>query len=299
MNDTKSPANFMAGAFMIIGAAVLWGTSGTTQALAPEGATPMVVAALRQGIGALTLIAFALSRGKGAQIIKLPPVTTILTGLFAFGYHLSFFKAATLTGVGLASIISVGIAPAVAGLLSFLMQKEKPLKNWYLCTLLAVGGAAILISQGGTLYVNTTGVLFALVAGVAYATFTVLLSMLIRNHDADAAVGGSYAVGALVAIPVLIMGDTAWITASATGMAVALYLGVVITGGAYILYGNGLRSVTAPTAVTLALAEPLTAFVLGVVVLGEKLGTTSIVGVALLFGALAALTLGHSKRAKS
>jgi DME family drug/metabolite transporter len=46
----------------------------------------------------------------------------------------------------------------------------------------------------------------------------------------------------------------------------------VATGVAYLLFSHALRHIAAASAVTLALAEPVTAFVLAVLVVGERPG---------------------------
>jgi DME family drug/metabolite transporter len=57
---------------------------------------------------------------------------------------------------------------------------------------------------------------------------------------------------------------------------------VVATGVAYLLFSHALRHVSAATGVTLALAEPVTAFVLAVLVVGERPGWVAAVGGGLL-----------------
>jgi DME family drug/metabolite transporter len=70
-----------------------------------------------------------------------------------------------------------------------------------------------------------------------------------------------------------------------------LWLGLCATAAAYVLFGKGLKIVPLATAVTLSLAEPLTAGTLGVVVLGEKLSTLAGVGILLIFSGLVVLSL--------
>jgi len=53
-----------------------------------------------------------------------------------------------------------------------------------------------------------------------------------------------------------------------------------------------LQLIPVSTAVTLSLAEPLTAGLLGVVVLGEVLTLPAFAGIALIFAGLLLLTLG-------
>jgi drug/metabolite transporter, DME family len=79
------------------------------------------------------------------------------------------------------------------------------------------------------------------------------------------------------------------------GMAVALHLGVLATAVSYGLFARGLKSVNVGTAATLSLAEPLTAALLGVVVLGELLSLSQVFGVVFLFSGLVLLAFGEKK----
>jgi DME family drug/metabolite transporter len=67
-----------------------------------------------------------------------------------------------------------------------------------------------------------------------------------------------------------------------------LYLGVVATGVAYLLFSNALRRISGATGVTLALAEPVTAFGLAIVVVHETPSVLAFLGLA---GVLAGLGL--------
>ena len=62
----------------------------------------------------------------------------------------------------------------------------------------------------------------------------------------------------------------------------ALHLGLVATALSYALFTRGVRHTAIATATLLSLAEPLTAVVLGVTVVGEDLTAAAAVGVALL-----------------
>jgi DME family drug/metabolite transporter len=64
-----------------------------------------------------------------------------------------------------------------------------------------------------------------------------------------------------------------------------LHLGIFTAGIAYVLYGWGLRTLHASTAVSITLVEPLTAALAAFVVLGERLSVQSwFAGVAILLG---------------
>ena len=66
----------------------------------------------------------------------------------------------------------------------------------------------------------------------------------------------------------------------------ALELGVVATGVAYVLFGFGLHRLSSATTVTLVLAEPLTAALLATIVLDESIGALGWLGIAVLLAGL-------------
>ncbi len=72
-----------------------------------------------------------------------------------------------------------------------------------------------------------------------------------------------------------------------------LYLGVVPTALAFGLFFWGMREATATVASIGALAEPLTASVLAVLIFGEQMGTLGLLGAALLVGAMLLLYMNH------
>ena len=82
--------------------------------------------------------------------------------------------------------------------------------------------------------------------------------------------------------------------ASRSGAAVALHLGLVTTTLAYILFGYGLSRTPVSAAATLTLAEPATAALLGVLVLGERPGPAALAGLALVLAGLVVLTWRRS-----
>ncbi len=59
----------------------------------------------------------------------------------------------------------------------------------------------------------------------------------------------------------------------------------------YWLFARGLQTVQVGTAVTLSLAEPMTAAMLGIIVLGELLNIQAFFGISLIFAGLLVLVL--------
>jgi len=90
-----------------------------------------------------------------------------------------------------------------------------------------------------------------------------------------------FTLGAVFLAPILFTADMSWL-AETNGWISALFLGLISTALAYILFARGLVSVPVAKAVTLTLAEPLTAGLLGIFLLGEVLTIKSTIGITLL-----------------
>lgn len=295
---TDKPAHTrpMGGVWLILMAAVLWGTTGTSQALAPAGASPMTVGALRLAAGGLALLAVALVRGGLRGAGRWPLVATLCAGGFVASYQLTFFAAVKSTGVAVGTMVAIGSSPMLAGILAFVFRGERPGRRWMAATVLAIAGCILLVmAGGGGISVNPLGVLLALGAGASYAAYTLAIKTLLNGRSPDAVMAVVFCVGALILSPLLVGADIAWL-ADPRGALVILHLGVIATAAAYLLFARGLETVPVASAVTLTLAEPLTAAILGVVVVGERLTPTALCGIALLFGGLALLAVGKGRK---
>lgn len=283
------------GHWFVLAAAVLWGTTGTAQAFAPEGAQPAAVGALRLAIGGIALLALALARGALPGGKRWPALATAGAAGSMAAYQLCFFAAVIKTGVAVGTLVAIGSAPILAGGLGWLVRGEQPERTWWLATALAIMGCSLLLASGDGINVNVLGVVLALCAGGAYAMYAVAGKELLEERPPEAAMAVVFCLGAFFLAPVLFAADLHWL-AQPRGMAVALHLGLIATAAAYTLFARGLMAVPVATAVTLSLAEPLTAGALGVLVLGERLTMATGFGSGLLLAGLALLSSGRPGR---
>jgi DME family drug/metabolite transporter len=269
-------------------AAILFGTTGTAQALGPDSSTPLTVGASRILVGGSILAVMALASGgfRGRWSVG----HVLLAGAGVAVYQLAFFQAVADTGVAVGAIVAIGSGPVFAGILERVLDGVWPGRTWLIATALATAGVVVLSLASATdASLSATGIALALVSGLGYATYTIVAKRLLRlGHTPVAVMGASFGLGAVLLLPVLLLGDTAWLH-TPDGLALALYLGIVPTALAYSLFARGLRSLDASEVTTLVLAEPLTATVLGVVVLGERVGVGGVLGAVLILAGLAVL----------
>ena len=136
------------------------------------------------------------------------------------------------------------------------------------------------------------GLLASVGAGASYAVYTLAAKALLdRGWTPTGSMGALFGTAGVVSLPVLAMTDASWL-ATGPGIAMALWLGLVATALAYVLFGIGLTGLAPATVSTLTLAEPLTAGLLGVVVLGEALSGGAVVGLVVLAGGIVLLATG-------
>jgi DME family drug/metabolite transporter len=273
-------------------AALCFGTTGTAQALGPDGIDPAAVGAARIACGGalLLLVALALRRGGPGLRWARGPVLAGAAGVAT--YQLAFFAAVDHTGVAVGTIVALGSAPALAGALEWGVHGRRPPGRWAAATALACAGVACLALAGGAgAGISIPGVSLAVVAGASYAVYTLASKRLLEDgHAPEQVMAAFFGLGAVALAPVLAIGGAAWI-GSAGGLALVLFLGVVPTALAYVLFARGLRGVQASEAATLTLAEPVTAALLGVAVLGERVTGAGALGAALVLGGLVLLAL--------
>ncbi|WP_292675107.1 MULTISPECIES: EamA family transporter [unclassified Microbacterium] len=288
-------------------AAVLFGTTGTSQALGPDGTTPLAVGVMRIVIGgtALALLAFPLAsrhakRHPSATRPRLgirPALLMALTGLCLAVYQPLFFLGTARNGVAVSTVIALGSAPVLAGLLEWALTRRLPSATWIGATALATTGVVLLgfggsAGSGGT---DPVGVAGAVGAGASFAVIAnVQRRLLDAGWDAFTVVGAMGASAAVVGALAMPLVDLSWL-AQPRGWAMALWLGLATVAAAYTLFTWGLQGLSAATAATLTLGEPLTASVLGLTVLGEHLSALATVGLAVLAAGLAMLAWGSRR----
>ena len=269
-------------------AAVLFGTTGTARALGAASASSFGVGAARLGVGGAALV--VLARVAGERLPSTIPRRLLVgAGMLIAVYQVAFFAALDRAGVAVGTVVTIGSGPPLAGALAALAGHGRPTARWVLATALAIGGVVLLGGADGG--ADSVGIGLALLSGLGYASYTVVAKELIgRGAPGGVVIAWAFGLSGLLLAPVIVVTGVGWL-AGASGAATALYLGLVPTALAYILFARGLASLSAATVTTIVLAEPVVASVLGVVVLDERLGLVEVVGCVLVLVGLAIVAL--------
>jgi len=271
----------------VVAAGILFGTAGTAQALGPSNAVPLVVGVLRIQVGAIALFLvmprLGASRGRLVELWRRPAI--LVTAVAAASYQPLFFGAVSQVGVALGTLVAVGSEPLFAGLIGWVALRHRPTAGWLAATAVAVLGL-VLRSWGRLDGGSATGLLLALGAGVASASYTVAAKhQLDRGATTVEVPAASFVLGGLLLVPLLIGQPTAWL-AQPGGAALVLYLGVATMAIANVLLTRGIHGLAPGPVATLMLTDPVVATLLGVVVLGEAISPLAGVGVVLVLAGL-------------
>jgi DME family drug/metabolite transporter len=274
-------------ALLVALAGVLFGTTGTAQALGPTSTNALSVGAMRIVVGGTLMAVFGLVRYVRRAGWTMPPRTRALlwvvvgaAGLLLF--QVTFFAGTRANGVAVGTVVALGAGPLFAGVFEALLFRRPPSPRWLAATALAVAGIVAVsgVLGSGPLRLDPWGLFASLTAGAGYAGYAVSTRVLLqRGWDPVDTLASILAVGVLLGGLILSRTDNAWV-ADPGGVAMVAWLAVVTVFCAFQLLVFGLRGLSAATATTVALTEPATATLLGVLVLGEPLGWMQALGLA-------------------
>lgn len=276
----------MRGTWLILFAAILWGTTGTAQELGPATASPLAVGSLRLLTGAAVLIALAIftTSEPGWKWFVRPATLFAAVGVAAF--QLFFFSGVDRTGVAVGTLLALGSAAVFVGVIEAVLTRTLPDRQWITATIPAIAGLAVLAISTTDTAVDGTGVLLSLAAGLSYATYVVSAARLARLGSVRRSTSAVFGLAAVTMLPVAVSQDLSFV-GTVEGITMVLWLGLATLAVAYLLFTSGLRTTDSSTAATLSLAEPVTATVLGVAVLAERPALLAWVGITLIVLGLA------------
>ena len=299
MNPTYRAYLDLAAAMTIVGSSVVVGKIVVAD-------FPIFMAlTIRFAIALPLLLFFSHRRG----ILALPPVRVLaqvflqaLTGVFLFNVLL-------LAGLRFTTAAQSGLlgstTPALIAIMGWLLLRERITRHERLGVALSVGGIVVVNTIGvdGALTMGASTLLgngLVLGAFACEALFTIFRR---TSQDIPPLLGATWVTGfgLLLCLPVgavqIVRFDLQSITAEQ--ILVLLYYGVFVSALAYFLWFRGLENASTGAAGILSAMLPISAVGLSAIILGEALTLAHLLGLVLVLGAVAVMTLGSSTQMKS
>jgi DME family drug/metabolite transporter len=266
----------------------LAGTAGTVAAIYAINTPSPVIGFVRLSIGAITLL--ILAPFLGGKLRQLPRLITRpgvwIMGASSASYQVFFFASVDRTGVATAALITVGCIPVSAGIVGWIFLRERLSKIWYISTAIAISG--LVIASLGELQTNdATGIIFAVIAGSGIGAYINAAKIEVRAGGHSTQLPGMAFLLGSIGLFFVVQGDLLQVEWTTQTILLAVYLGAVTMGIANGIQIVGLRGISPGVASTMMLADPVTAAVLGVVVLGEAVTINGTIGLILVVIGLA------------
>ncbi|MFO7594607.1 MAG: EamA family transporter [Pseudomonadota bacterium] len=290
----------MAGVSMVFVAmaALFWGLSGGIGGiLMADGWDPFVVSFYRGAIGLLFVLVWLALRPRGSGVASRRLwFWSVIAGLGVAGNFSFYFMSIAEGNVAVAATLMY-CAPVFVYLASFALRLERPTPLKWAAIAVVMLGVVLLtrIYDLGAGDVTPIGVGAGLLSGLSYTVFifgfkyaaphgnpqailviafSVLVTILIWPGDADQTVA--------------VLNTPSWPLFAA--------LGVFGAGLSFILYIVGLNHTTPAAASIMAMVEPVTASLFGVVVLNESLVGLQFLGMGLILVTVTVMSVYSSAR---
>ena len=276
-------------AILLLVVNIVYATSPVVTRLVLDDVPPITLALLRLVLGAAVLVPFgrgarATPAGQGARVFWMGALG------FAAAFALSHWGIARSSATNAALLIVV--EPLTLVILGPLLLGERLTKREAAGAAVAVAGAGLVVLNGVpgvTLDVlpRWRGDILLVLSGVAYASYSLLGRTVLTDTNTAAITARSIVWGAVVMAPLAALEWGAGARPSATGSALlgTLYLALVITAGAYLVWNWALARVEAARAAPFLTVQPVVGALLGAVVLGEPVtGFTALGGGLVVLG---------------
>ena len=268
----------------VVFAALCWGLSGGIGGILTErGWDPVVASFYRGAIGFLFVLVWLAvrPRGSGLRCRRLWFWSAIAGVGVAGNFYFYFFSIAEGSVAVAATLMYC--APVFVYLAAFILKLEKlTLLKWVAIVVVMLGIVLLTgIFESGTCDVTMIAVGTGLLSGLSYAVFIFGFKYAAPHGSPQAILAIAFAV---LSAMLIWLGDTDQTVAVLTAPSWWLFvvLGVIGGGLSFIFYIVGLNHTGPAVASVVAMVEPVTASLFGVVVLHESLTVLQILGMGLI-----------------
>lgn len=281
-----SAAGGATGAWLVLGAALVWSAGGLLVRLADVD-SPWNTVVWRAGTATLFLLAFMLLRDGRAGTVALFRGM----GLVGLAVALCFAAASTLfivalqfTTVANVLLMQAGV-PLMAAMISWLLFRERLRVSTWVAIAAVIGGVAIMVSDSLTGKVSPIGDGLSFLIALAFATATVITRRYSEIRMTPAVCTGS-AIGFVVAFA-MSMATTGEVMIRFDQMPYVVLLGVSL-GLGMALFTQGARIIPAAFAALLSTSETILGPLWVWLFIGETPSLRTIAGGSVVLAALIA-----------
>ncbi|WLR50826.1 DMT family transporter [Bacillus tianshenii] len=285
-----------AGVGLVILAAICWGISGgIAEILMNKGWDPIVIAFYRGAVGFVCFFAWFLFRFKQNWSSSTRfYMWALLAGVGVAGNFTFYFLSIKSASIAVAATLMY-TAPVFVLLISFLLRIER--STWFKWGSIFVVLIGIILLTGAydieSISASFIGTATGLAAGLSYALFIFGFKNASSIGKPQTALTVAFLSFCLILFLYMNNGEAARVVTS-SDIWWFILLGIIGAGISFIFYVIGLRKTAPTTASMVAMIEPVTASLFGVLVIGSHLSIIQILGMGLILVTITILSVKQS-----
>jgi len=274
-------------------APIIWGSTYivTTELLPPD--RPFTAALLRTLPAGVLLLLYSRRLPAQREWGRLIMLSGLNIGFFQ---ALLFVAAYRLPG-GLAAVVGA-IQPLLVMGLAWALDRRRPVRLAAGASVLGIAGMAALLLSPGTIW-DPIGIAAALAGAACMAAGTYLTRRWRPDVPVLAFTGWQLLLGGLMLVPVAWAADPPLPALSATQVLGYAYLSIFGAVVAYALWFRGIARLSPVAVSSLVLLSPLTAVILGWVLLGQAMTGLSLLGLITVLGSILAVQWATSSHGQT
>lgn len=272
-------------------AGCLWGSMGIfVRRFNACGISSMNIVFIRSLVTAAVIFLFAAVWKPKLLKVKLKDLWILAgTGLCSFVFfNFCYFSAISEMSLSVAAIL-LYTSPVFVMLLSALFFRERVTARKLAAIGVSILGLCFVTGLfGSAVTVSPMGIAYGIGSAVGYALYSIFSRLALnRGYAPLTMTGWSFAFAALFSgffCDFSLFG--AMYAAQPSMLAYTLIFALVVSVAPYLLYSYGLTGTENSTAAVIASVEPVAATVFGIVLFGEYLSASAIIGIVLVLAAL-------------
>ena len=287
--ETSGPRPDPGAAVFLVLMVLIGSTTATAAKFAvkdlPLGFLPLA----RFGLAGLCLLPVVYRSGALARMIRRDAPRLLATAAFCIPINQAFFLAGTKLAPTSHTGVIYATCPLVVLLLASALGQERLVVRRLMGIVLSVAGVVVIgagnfLKAGGLDLATLQGDLLLVGAVVSWGTYLTVNKPLVAKYGAMPTLAGTFLAGSLMQLPITWLtfpGVAALRAVPASGWQSLAYLALVVTVLGLYCQNQAMRRLDASQVATFGNVGPLLTIVWGVLLHGEELGATLILGAGL------------------
>ena len=269
---------------------ILFSTFEVASKLVGTGLHPLQISFLRFILGGLVLLPFAVIRMKrlGVKLTLRLAAETSLLGFVNIVVSMGMIQYGLLYANASTSAVIFSSNPVFVALFAWLILGEKIDICKILGMAVGIAGVVLLFSDKlGLSMASALGPLLVMGSAVVFALYTVLGKRLtVKGTDSLVMTSLSFIAGSLMLLPAMLIMKIPIMAFDTALIPFILYLGIAVSGIAYMSYFYGLANVNTSTGSLIYFVKPVLAALFSVIILHESLSVRFYAGTAVIIAGL-------------